>query len=377
MNNIEKLKTEVDEIKNSLNTLKDNVTISKVEKKNQAEALKKQADTTKQKIEDTIKILKDKSDEASKKKKEEAETLLKSFSEITNLYSSIINSEDNKPSMENESEINQKGGKKQSKKSFRSKWYWKFIWRSIAWLWTYFLGKWLHLWWKNNNEKQNDNNIQLKNELQDKIAQKQKNESQKKWNNTNNNTKEFKETLETWPDKISNEMFEELLKMEGKQKKGDALVAWIGTQFWEKSATWPFGMAYKHIDEQGNLLKKIIHFKSGEKVTEDWARKNARAYYDKKAKEWKDLLDSKWCKYNQNILDSLVCQSWWTKKSTNSLKEYVISHRNDKDGIFNFISKHAITAAWNWKVMPGLVKRAKFAANRFIWNKKPFHEYKA
>jgi hypothetical protein len=52
-------------------------------------------------------------------------------------------------------------------------------------------------------------------------------------------------------------------------------------------------MAYKHIDEQGNLLKKIIHFKSGEKVTEDWARKNARAYYDKKAKEWKDLLDSK------------------------------------------------------------------------------------
>ena len=193
-----------------------------------------------------------------------------------------------------------------------------------------------------------------------------------------NTNQESQETTKTWSDKISNEMFEQLLKMEGKHKQGNnTLVAKTGKQFWEKFPTWPFGMVYKHIDNEWNLLKKAVPFKEWEKVTEDWWRKNAKAYYDKRAKEWKDILDSKWYKYTQCMLDSLVCQSWWTKKSTNSLKEYVTSHWNNKDGIFNFISKHATTAAWNWKVMPGLVKRAKFAANRFIWNKKPFKEYKA
>jgi len=90
-NNIDQLKTEVDDIKKSLNELKNNVTLSESEKKNQAEALKTQADTTKQKIENEIKALEAATDDESKKKKEEAETLLKSFIDITSLYNSILN----------------------------------------------------------------------------------------------------------------------------------------------------------------------------------------------------------------------------------------------------------------------------------------------
>jgi len=52
-------------------------------------------------------------------------------------------------------------------------------------------------------------------------------------------------------------------------------------------------MVYKHIDANGNLLKTIMPFKDGERVNKDWAEKNARAYYNKKAKEWSDLLKSK------------------------------------------------------------------------------------
>ena len=50
MANIENLKKEVDDIKNSLNKLKNNVSLSEVEKKEKAETLKIQAETTKQKI---------------------------------------------------------------------------------------------------------------------------------------------------------------------------------------------------------------------------------------------------------------------------------------------------------------------------------------
>jgi hypothetical protein len=52
-------------------------------------------------------------------------------------------------------------------------------------------------------------------------------------------------------------------------------------------------MVYKHIDENGNLLKNPVSFKEGEHVDKDWAEKNARAYYNKRAKEWADLLRSK------------------------------------------------------------------------------------
>ena len=92
MVNIENLKKEVDEIKNSLNELKNNVSLSEVEKKNKAKALKVQVETTKQKIEEEIHSLENKTDGESKRKKEEAEALLSSFNETMNLYTSILNS---------------------------------------------------------------------------------------------------------------------------------------------------------------------------------------------------------------------------------------------------------------------------------------------
>ena len=85
-NSIDQLKIEVGNIKNSLNELKNNVTLSEKEKKDKAENLKKQAETTKQKIQAEIDALANKTDNDSKKKKEEAETLLNSFNEILGLY---------------------------------------------------------------------------------------------------------------------------------------------------------------------------------------------------------------------------------------------------------------------------------------------------
>jgi chromosome segregation ATPase len=89
--NIDLLKTEVDEIKKSLNELKDNISFSETEKKDQAEILNKQAEVTKQKIQKEIDFLANKTDEESKRKKEEAEALLISCNDITALYNSIIN----------------------------------------------------------------------------------------------------------------------------------------------------------------------------------------------------------------------------------------------------------------------------------------------
>jgi hypothetical protein len=54
--------------------------------------LKAKAETTKQKIENEIHSLENKTDDESKKKKEEAETLLNTFNEIMSLYTSILNS---------------------------------------------------------------------------------------------------------------------------------------------------------------------------------------------------------------------------------------------------------------------------------------------
>ena len=445
MDNIELLKLEADEIKKSLNELKNNISISEDDKRNKANLLNRRAEKTKQKIQKEIDSLTDKTDKESKKKKEEAEALLNSFNDITALYNSIINPSSNPWTQDSRTQSSEQTptenkniftkatdwiktqrndilDTKKRKEEWRKNWFrlawftatwiwalglaykwakslrnWAFWsdkkkekteskkkksdnkryskllkWAGIttaAWGWIYFLGKHFNLWWSSDNNTNNNTETQPA-QQQDKTTE---NPEEKL-----NKTTESKENETTKPDKISNEMFEQLLKMEGKHKESNnILVAKTGKQFWEKFPTWPYGMVYKHIDESWNPLKKAVPFKEWEKVTEDWWRKNAKAYYDKRAKEWKDILDSKWYKYTQCMLDSLVCQSWWTKKSTNSLKEYVTSHWNDKDGIFNFISKHATTAAWNWKVMPGLVKRAKFAANRFIWNKKPFKEYKA
>ena len=96
MTNIEQLKKETDEIKKWLEELKNNVSLSEADKKNKAEELKAQAEATKQKIENEINSLEDKTDDESKKKKEEAETLLNTFNETISLYSSVLNSADSK-----------------------------------------------------------------------------------------------------------------------------------------------------------------------------------------------------------------------------------------------------------------------------------------
>ena len=54
-----------------------------------------------------INLLEGKTDDESMKKKDEAETLLKSFTDITNLYNSIINPE-NTTSSEKQPETNGK-----------------------------------------------------------------------------------------------------------------------------------------------------------------------------------------------------------------------------------------------------------------------------
>lgn len=172
---------------------------------------------------------------------------------------------------------------------------------------------------------------------------------------------------------VSEDMFKELLSMEWNQNF-TAKTHW--SNFWETFATGPYGMVYKHIDENWNLLKTPVPFKNGETVSPSWAKKNARAYYNKKAKQRKETLDKKWCKYSQNMLDALVSASWWTVASYNRLKEYVTSHRNNKNSIYDFWTKFATRAAWNNKEMPWLVRRRKFEVNRFKWIKKPFSSYR-
>ncbi len=195
--------------------------------------------------------------------------------------------------------------------------------------------------------------------------------------NTKKETKESQETTKTWSDKISNEMFEQLLKMEGKHKKEGKLVAKKGKQFWEWFPTWPFGMPYRHIDNEGNLLKKAIPFKEWEEVTEEWARKNAKACYDKRAKEIKEAFDKKWYKISQNQLDALTSTCGWTSKSRKNCLNYALDNRKDQKKVVEYISTHSTTAAWNGKVMPGLVYRRKFEADWFVWNKMTFAEHRS
>jgi predicted nucleic acid-binding Zn-ribbon protein len=85
MEKIEQLRKEVDSIKESLNTLKNNIDIPVNERKNQAKTLKDKAEETKQKIEVEINNL-------DGQTKTEAQDLLnKSMNEITELYTSIVN----------------------------------------------------------------------------------------------------------------------------------------------------------------------------------------------------------------------------------------------------------------------------------------------
>lgn len=169
---------------------------------------------------------------------------------------------------------------------------------------------------------------------------------------------------------ISEKMFQELLTMEW----GQWYKAVIHGEFWERFPTWPYWMVFKHIDKKWNLLKNIVPFRNWEKVSQEWALNNAKAYYNKRAQEWKDLLNSQWCQYNQSQLDSLVSASWWKQKPVENLKEFVVSHWNDKRAIFNYISNFATTA--KWVVQWGLVARRQLEANRFMWNtEKSYRDY--
>ena len=399
MTNIEQLKKETDEIKKWLDELKNNVSLSEVEKKNKAETLKAQVETAKKKIQREIHSLEGKTDDESKKEKEEAETLLNSFNETMKLYASILNNWNTW--LETSAVVSSKVVKKE-------KWFfgktWDWIWeqwdKAKENPWKYVLGATglVAAWWAvkkvwnwiswddDENKTENDEGFEIKS--------KKKKESFWKtgWGNFLKWTwittavwwwvygisklswkKESKtEIIQEWWVEVSEAMFKQLLYMEGDQ---DFVAKSHGKKFWESFVTWPYGMVYKHIDENGNLLKNPVPFNNWEHVNKDWAEKNARAYYNKKAKEWSDLLRWKWYEYSQNMLDALVSASWWTKKSVDRLKNFVLSHWDDKDAIFDFMSKFATTAAWNWKTMPWLVIRRDFEANRFKWNKEPLSAY--
>lgn len=132
MTSIEQLRKETNEITNSLKELKDNVSLSEVEKKNKAEALKTQAETTKKKIEKEIHSLENKTDDESKKKKEEAEALLNTFNETVKLYASVLASSETKSQNEDSKE----------KTGDEEKWFFKKTWEWISDTWSKIPGRW-------------------------------------------------------------------------------------------------------------------------------------------------------------------------------------------------------------------------------------------
>ncbi len=185
-------------------------------------------------------------------------------------------------------------------------------------------------------------------------------------------TWEKKEDFQKGWDKISEDMFQQLLTMENSQ---DFVAKVHKSKFWETFVTWPYGMVYKHIDAKGKPLEKPTGFKAWERTDPEWAKQNAKAYYDKRAQERKDLLNDKWCEYNQAQLDSLVSASWWTAASVERLQNFVLSHREKPAEISNFMSTFATKSAWNGQTQPWLVIRRQFESNWFNWIQKPFEEY--
>lgn len=186
--------------------------------------------------------------------------------------------------------------------------------------------------------------------------------------NINQNSKE---TIQESPTSISEDIFQELLAMEWWQW----YVAQVHKKFWENFATWPYGMVYKHIDSQGNLLKKPIPFKEWERMTKQWALDNAKAYYNKKAREWAKNLKDAWCNYNQDQLDALVSASWWTVKSYERLKNFVLSHWNNLKEVFEFLKTFARRDS-KWNLLGWLIARRNLEANWFMWNtEKSYGEY--
>lgn len=167
---------------------------------------------------------------------------------------------------------------------------------------------------------------------------------------------------------ISDEMFQHLLDKEGAHRTSDGNVyAKAETaQFGEKFVTGPYGMVYKHIDKNGNPLQRLEPFRQGEVVSDEWAKKNAKAYYDKQASEWHQLLSGK--EISQNQLDALVSASGGTVRATNAFKKYITEHWGDWDSISKFWKNFAITSAGNGQVQRGLVTRRNFEVNWFLGN---------
>lgn len=175
--------------------------------------------------------------------------------------------------------------------------------------------------------------------------------------------------------KISDAMFENLLGVEGAHTANGKLIAKSERKnFGENFVTGPHGMVYKHIDAQGNLLKTPQSFKEGEAVSPQWARANARAYYDKQAQEWEKLLQGKQG-VTQNRIDALVAATGGTAKAKKATQNFVLSHWGDWQAIEQHLRTHATTAAGNGKRMPGLVIRRQFEADWFKGEAKPYSWY--
>ncbi len=428
MENIEQLRKEVDEIRTSLNTLKSNVSLSDSEKKSKVESIKSQAETVKDKIQKRISSLENKSDAASKKEKEEAQALLDSFSEITSLYNSITNTPKTTPSTQSQQSETVSQNKNIFEKAKDWIWtQWKDIWKqekwdespwtnilrtlwfAATWIWGAALAyKWLKslwnstFWKKKKKGKDTDNESDAKGK--DNTPEKKSFWNTKFWKaltwlwiwsaawggvyflgkkfnrwgksdkhgSTTEKSDKQNENVPKWWNKISEDMFQQLLIMEG---SNDFVAQVQAKDFWEKFPTWPYGQVYKYIDENWNLLEKEVPFKNWERVSKDWALKNARARYDICAKKWKEALDKKHLEYNQNELDSLVSASWGTNESRERLESYVFSNWSNKESISKFMSTFATTAAWNHEEQPWLVIRREFESNWFMWIHKPFREY--
>lgn len=173
------------------------------------------------------------------------------------------------------------------------------------------------------------------------------------------------------PNTISGGMFRNLLQMENDQW----FVAKKHWKFWESFVTWPYGMVYKNIDPKWNPLKSKIPFKAWERVTKEWAEKNARVHYDQVAKKWAEELKNRWFKYTQSMLDALVSASNGTARSVNNLKKFVFENWNKWISIIGDFIMNFATRDQNGKQQQGLVRRRKFEANWFKWILEPFTKY--
>ena len=177
------------------------------------------------------------------------------------------------------------------------------------------------------------------------------------------------------PDKpltnISDEMFENICGAEG---SGNFIAHAETKKFGEKFVTGPYGQVYKRIDEHGNPLKKILPFKEGERVDPVWAKMNAKQQYTERAQEWLKRLAGK-PGLTQDRLDALVSTTQGTSKAKEACYKYITEHWGDWDKIVEYIKTHAVTAAGNGKVMPGLKLRRLFEAAWFQGDKKPFKWY--